>query len=120
MTISGTDPRDRNGKELTDPVLHAKYLDYCSARVADVLLRLTADEMYVLAQEVSAQPAESGERFPSFTTIVRLATERISRELALPDYPAWAREYQKDPAAFERQMLGLWEADVSTSDQGAN
>ncbi len=99
-----------------DPVLRAKYLDYCSARVAEVVLRLTADDMYVLAQEVAGE----NEGVPSFNTIVRLATERITRGLSLPNFWDWVDEYRKNPEGFEQEMIGLWEADVQMSNQGAN
>ena len=102
----------------SDPVLRAKYLDYCSARVAEVLLRLTADEMYLLAQEVVGE--SSGADLPSFSTIVHLATERITRDLALPDFRDWVDAYAKDPGRFEQELIGLWEADVKTSKQGIN
>lgn len=40
-----------------DPsILRGKYLDWCSARVAERFLRLTPDEIYQLAQEVT-EPA---------------------------------------------------------------
>lgn len=120
MTDSGkTGPRTA-GKGTSDSVLRAKYLDYCSARVAEVLLRLSADDMYLLAQEVSKESGDEAEEVPSFNTIVRLATERISRELALPDFPQWAMEYKKDPEAFEQQLLGLWETDLNPSNQSAH
>ena len=104
----------------SDPILRAKYLDYCSARVAEVLLRLTADDMYVLAQEVAGESAGENEAVPSFNTIVRLATERITRGLSLPDFWDWVGEYRKNPEGFEQEMIGLWEADVKMSNQGAN
>ena len=104
----------------SDPVLRAKYLDYCSARVAEVLLGLTADEMYLLAQEVAGESAQADEDLPSFNTIVHLATERITRDLALPDFPDWVEAYAKDPERFEQELLGLWEADLKTSNQGVN
>ena len=109
--------RGKAGGEPSDRVLRAKYLDYCSARVAEVLLRLTADDMYVLAQDV-ARESGTDDEMPSFSTIVRLATERINRQLSLPDYPAWASEYKKDPEKYEQEMIGLWEADLKTSDHG--
>ncbi len=108
------------GKASSDPVLRAKYLDYCSARVAEVLLRLSADDMYLLAQEVARESGEVHKEVPSFGTIVRLATERITRELSLPDFPDWMREYKKNPEGFEREMIGLWEADLKESNQGVN
>lgn len=119
MSEAGKGVPEGKGKEPSSPVMRAKYLDYCSARVADVLLHLTADEMYLLAQEVAEESGGPEERpLLSFNTIVRLATERISRELALPDFQSWVTEYQENPDAFERRMIGLWETDLRTSDRG--
>jgi hypothetical protein len=103
-----------------DPVLRAKYLDYCSARVADLLLQLTPDEMFLLAQE-AADELDADAREPlSYTRIVRLATDRISRKLDLPDLPTWIDAYRKDPQRYEREMLGLWETDLRTSNRGTD
>ena len=96
-----------------DPVLRAKYLDYCSARVAEVLVRLSADEMYVLAQEVAQDSRlEPGESL-SYDEIVRLATWRLSQTIPLPTVQEFGEAYREDPERFEREMLGLWEGDVA-------
>lgn len=101
----------------TDRVLRAKYLDYCSARVAEMLLQLTADEMYVLAQDAAKErEAEDAEPL-SYTKMVQLATNRISRKLSLPDFSTWVEAYERDPQRYEKEMLGLWETDVKTSDR---
>ena len=102
-----------------DPILRAKYLDYCSARVAEALLRLTADDMYVLGQEVAGGSGEGEADVLSFSTIVRLATERLTEGLSLPDFPEWVREYDRNPEKFEQEMIGLWEADATTPDRAA-
>lgn len=99
-----------------DPVLRAKYLDYCSARVADLLLQLTPDEMYVLAQD-AAEELDPDQGL-SYSEIVRLATDRISRKLSLPDFHSWVRAYLAHPEAFDREMLGLWETDTRPSRRG--
>ncbi len=44
-----------------EKVLRAKYLDYCSAQVADILLLLSPDEMYVLAQDAARLEATHGD-----------------------------------------------------------
>jgi len=98
-------------------VLRAKYLDYCSARVAEVLLRLSPDEMFLLAQDAARERNVEHEGSLSYSESVRLATDRISRDLALPDFAGWASDYAQDPERFEREMLGLWEADVRTSEK---
>ncbi len=99
-----------------DPeVLRAKYLDYCSARVAERLLRLSADQIYVLAEEAvrssEAQGRESGEF--SYDTAVRLATGRIAEQLSLPPFQLWLAAYREDPSRFEAELLGLWESELA-------
>lgn len=97
----------------------AKYLDYCSARVADALLKLTADEMYILAQEVAGQTTGPDAEVPSFSRIVRLATERLTSDLKLPEYSEWVQAYEADPTKFDQDMIGLWREDATTS-EGVN
>ena len=113
-------PSIGGSQESGNRVLRAKYLDYCSARVAEALLRLTADEMYVLAQEVAGETTEADGDLPSFNEIVRLATDRITRDLALPPFSEWVGAYRKDPQRFDAEMIGLWREDVKTSDHSVN
>ncbi len=69
-------------------------------------MRLTPDEMYVLAQNAVHTPAPS-ESF-SYEEVVRLATARIYEKLGLPPFRTWVVAYEEDPARFEEEMLGLW------------
>ena len=93
-----------------DSVLRAKYLDYCSAQIAEHLLSLSPDEIYLLAEE--ARGAEESRGEPLYEHMVRLATARISRRLGLPSFEAWAQDYACDPVRYEAQFLGLWESDA--------
>jgi hypothetical protein len=92
-------------------ILRAKYLDYCSAQVADILLLLTPDEMYVLAQD-AAQEAGTSEDL-GYEQIVTLATGRVSRKLALPPFEVWARDYQTHPDRYDQYLMGFWESELS-------
>ena len=65
------------------------------AQVADILLRLTPDEMYLLAQDAAADTGEAGDF--SYDDIVRLATARISRKLTLPSFESWSTDYRESP-----------------------
>ncbi len=102
-----------------DPVLRAKYRDYCSARVADALLALSPAEVYTLAQS----EARATGRVPpeTFNDRVRLATVRIRERLNLPEFDEWVRLYRRDPGAFEPFLMGFWEseepADPADSDR---
>lgn len=107
-------PSPLPGNEEPEEILRGKYLDYCSARVADILLRLSPDEIYLLAQEAAREsalpPGELG-----FAGMVLLAMERVSHRLALPSFEAWRQEYLLDPGRFEGEFLGLWEIPAPTA-----
>jgi len=109
----GAPPPKRTGNE-SEAVLRAKYLDYCSAQVADVLLLLSPDEMFVLAQDAAREAGVRGDL--SYDQIVDLATGRVSRKLALPTFEAWTQEYRTDPSRFEEHLMGLWESDLPGSE----
>lgn len=101
----------------SEAVLRAKYLDFCSAQVADILLLLTPDEMYTLAQDAAGESGESSGDV-TYDDIVRLATARISRKLALPPFESWCEEYLESPEKFEHEFLGLWELDLEGAPDG--
>ncbi|MFG1691004.1 hypothetical protein ACGF5M_02410 [Gemmatimonadota bacterium] len=103
--------QDLNGKGTeSEAVLQAKYLDYCSAQVADILLLLTPDEMYTLAQDAAGESGEADD--VTYDDIVRLATARILKKLALPPFESWCEEYLESPEKYEHEFLGLWESDI--------
>lgn len=117
VTRSGEPDSLTDAGKALDPVLRAKYLDYCSARIADALLDLSADEMYLLARDAARELGREEEAGLSYDVVVRLATERISRTIALPDPTTWARAYQEDPERFEQEMLGLWRYNAPAPDE---
>lgn len=86
--------------------MRAKYLDYCSAQVAEVLLALSPDEIFVMA--MGGEVTESTPSDFSYDEMVRMATERISERLVLPSFEVWAEEYRTDPKQFEDYLMGLW------------
>lgn len=108
-------PADRSGTEPKE-ILRAKYLDYCSAQVADILLLLTPDEMFVLAQDASREAGRSGEL--GYEEIVTLATDRVSRKLALPPFDAWALDYQENPDRYDQYLMGFWESETPSLPDG--
>lgn len=114
-----------------DDVLRAKYLDWCSARVAERFVELTPDQIYELAEratqgepgsagvsssqdgvadavarKVGAQEVASG---LSFRVLVERVTEVLRKELDLPGFEAWAKAYRAAPERFDDELLGLWE-----------
>lgn len=87
-------------------VLRAKYDDYCSHQIAEVVLKLSPDEVYSLAE---AEARAANRVAPaSFDEAVRLATGKVRERLDLPDFQAWAEEYEKDPGKFDPHLMGLW------------
>ena len=96
--------------KMVDRVLRAKYLDYCSSQVAEHLLLLSPDEIYVLAQ--GALRAGDRKDEPSYEQMVRLATEGVAQRLTLPPFEQWADEYKRDPALYDDQLMGLWESEL--------
>jgi hypothetical protein len=97
--------------EADERTLRAKYLDWCSARVAERFLDLSAEEIYTLAHPAEGQettstgPALSDE---SYRVLVQRATEALLGRMSLPAFADWRREYEASPARFEAEMLGFW------------
>ncbi|MGH7482818.1 MAG: hypothetical protein ACRELV_11735 [Longimicrobiales bacterium] len=92
-----------------EATLRAKYLDWCSARIADRILELTPEQVYELAH-AAGEPigAERGEDVPSYRQLVERATEVLARRMDFPPFVQWAREYEADPSAYEADLVGFW------------
>lgn len=112
---SGMPPTDKSGGD-SEEVLRAKYLDYCSAQVADILLLLSPDEMFVLAQDAARESDVSGDL--GYEEIVNLATERVSRKLALPPFETWVLDYREHPERYDQYLMGLWEVEQPSAPDG--
>jgi hypothetical protein len=99
--------------ESAERTLRAKYLDWCSARVAERFLDLSPEEIYVLA---SPPDAEGGEPSPSlppsetetYRTLVQRATEALLDEMSLPPFEDWCAAYRDSPGRYDAEMLGFW------------
>ncbi len=113
ISEGGAPPPKPSGTEPV-AVLKAKYLDYCSAQVAEILLLLSPDEMFVLAQDAAREAGVAGDL--SYDQIVDLATGRVSRKLALPSFEVWVDEYLADPDKYDEHLMGLWESDPPGSE----
>ncbi len=111
----GRSPPKGDGAE-PEEILRAKYLDYCSAQVADILLLLSPDETYVLAQDAAREAGTTGEL--GYDQMVLLATERVSRKLALPPFDVWCLDYQSHPERYESYFMGLWESELASHADG--
>ena len=91
-------------------VLRAKYLDYCSAQVADLLLFLSPDEIYLLAQRAAHESGDPGE--VSYMRMVQVATGCLSEKISLPPFEIWVQDYLAHPDRYEEYFLGLWESEL--------
>lgn len=95
-------------------MLRAKYLDYCSAQMADLLLFLSPDEIYLIAQRASAERGEV--EVHSYSTMVQVATEWLSAKVALPPFEVWLEDYLAHPDRYEAYFMGLWESELRRLD----
>ena len=100
-------PRQAGGE--SPEILRAKYHDYCSAQLADLLLYLTPDEMFVLAQK-AAQEDLGGPGQLSYARMVALATDWLANKVHLPPFEVWAQDYEAHPQDYEDYFMGLWES----------
>ena len=97
-----------------DPkVLRGKYLDYCSAQLADLLLFLSPDEIYLLAQRAAAESDDQSDI--TYAHMVRVATRWLSQKIVLPPFEVWAEDYRRHPDRYEEYFMGLWESETSSS-----
>jgi hypothetical protein len=135
-----SDPGNMAGTETNDRILRAKYLDWCSARVAERFLALTPDEIYQLAEAathgtpVLADPGASLSSFfapehelawhegldpntattdtEPFRALVAKVTEVLADRIALPTFEEWSAAYQESPQDFDGDLLGFWREDA--------
>ena len=107
---------DQQGSEEPLEVLRAKYLDYCSAQVADLLLYLSPDEIYLLAQR--AYREEGGEEELTYVEMVRIATDWMSHKMSLPPFDVWLVDYRAHPERYEEYFMGLWESEAEVPADG--
>lgn len=131
------------GPDNSERILRAKYLDWCSARVAESFLALTPDEIYQLAEAAthgqpnSAEPLASlsslfGTTDPEhalralhnpptatheaepFRALVANVTEVLAERIGLPTFEEWSAAYQESPKDFDGELLGFWREEVES------
>ncbi len=93
-------------------LLRAKYHDYCSAQIADLLLYLSPDEIYMLAQRAHREVGGQGEL--TYVQMVRMATEWLARRITLPPFDVWRVDYEAHPERYEEYLMGLWESETES------
>jgi hypothetical protein len=109
------DAGDRGSSEPLG-VLRAKYLDYCSAQIADILVYLSPDEIYLLAHRALRE--EGGAPDIGYGQMVRIATDWLSRRVALPPFEIWLEDYTRYPRRYESYLMGLWHSEAETKSDG--
>jgi hypothetical protein len=103
------------GKKGSDEPLHvlrAKYHDYCSAQVADLLVYMSPDEIYLLAHRAYREGGEGGDI--SYVEMVRVATDWLSTRIPLPPFEVWLEDYRRHPESYDEYLMGLWESEAET------
>ena len=105
------------GSEEPLQVLRAKYHDYCSAQVADLLVYMSPDEIYLLAHR--AYREQGGEGDISYMEMVRVATDWLARRIALPPFDVWLADYREHPEKYDEYFMGLWESEQGERQEGS-
>ncbi len=100
--------RRESVEEGSEELLRAKYLDYCSAQLADLLLYLTPDEIFVLSEKISRDDVSTATT--DYGRMVQVATKWLAERVALPPFEVWVRDYRKNPDRYDRYLMGLWES----------
>jgi hypothetical protein len=101
--------------------LRAKYLDWCSAQVADHFLAMSPDEIFEIAERAAQSDAEVGGRplsasedgmdadgLTSYRRMVERVTGVLTDQIDLPGFDEWLDLYRNRPAEVEEQLLGFW------------
>lgn len=103
---------DAGERGLDEPleVLRAKYLDYCSAQIADLLVYLSPDEIYLIAHRARVEGGGAGDL--GYAEMVQVATDWLARRVALPPFEVWVEDYAASPGKYDGYLLGLWTSDA--------
>lgn len=99
--------RDRPAGGSDQPILRDKYLDYCSAQIAEIFLSLSDERIYELVQE-AAREANLSPGSLGFDVMVKLVTTKLRNSVPLPDLETWIEDYTANPDHYEHLLLGLW------------
>ncbi len=109
-TVVGSDP---------DDILWAKYLDYCSARICDVLMELGEERVYELACGAE-KDVGAGQGSLTFRQITAVLVDKLVADLSVPDYDSWAESYRRTPERYDPYLLGLWRTSIQPNTTPSN
>ena len=96
-----------------DEILRAKYVEYCSAQLADLLLYLSPDEIYLLAEKAAREGGAPTPLERSYSTLVQQATRHLANRVSLPPFEVWLEDYRQHRDRYEAYFMGLWESDLA-------
>lgn len=107
-----------------DRIRRAKYLDWCSARLAEQFLDLSPEQIYELARPDEVGVLETWSRGPdratlplpthaSYATLVQRVTDELLERTPLPTYEQWSEAYDESPERFDVELLGYWKEVVA-------
>jgi len=109
----------------TDPageeILRAKYLDWCSARIADRFLELSPDQVYELAHHRPSPTEDESDLAPLADTntlyldLVERAATTLAETLELPAFEEWVEAYLQSPESYDPDLMGLWKLHINES-----
>lgn len=102
-----------------DRTLRAKYLDWCSARLAERFLDLSPEQIYDLARPERSAEAPGGDdaaavaplpppTHEGYRALVQRVTESLLERTPLPTYEQWSAAYEESPERFDAELLGFW------------
>lgn len=117
--MSEADPEElqKGVRREDESVLRAKYLDYCSAQLSDLLLKMSPDDIYVLAEK--AGRAQGRDAPGSYGEMVRAATDFLAQRAPLPPFDVWVRDYRRNPEHYDAYLMGLWKTEADAEGKGA-
>ena len=98
--------------------LRAKYLDWCSARIAERFLDLGPEEIWKLAHPEDSQdsdappPSLPDPTEESYRALVQRVTESLLGRMSLPTLEQWSAAYRESPDRFDAELLGFWKESV--------
>ena len=97
--------------------MRAKYLDWCSAQLADHFLALSPDEIFELAERAAQEERVPGrslsasteeDELLSYRAVVERVTEVLARQVELPSLDEFIEMYEQNPAPIEARLAGFW------------
>lgn len=94
--------------------LRTRYTDWCSARIAEHLLALSPEEVFLLSErgvpsDATPAPDQASGSFSLHSRYSRAerSIQAAHAELGLPSFEEWVAQYTRDPARFDADILGF-------------